>query len=333
MEQLTDPFARTITYLRVSVTDRCDFRCSYCMDEGTRFLPRRDLLSLEELDRLCSTFIGLGVRKLRLTGGEPLLRRNVISLFRALSRHLDTGALHELTLTTNGATLAAHAADLAACGVRRVNVSLDSLRPDRFAAITRRGDLGAVLAGIAAAKAAGLRVKINTVALRGVNEDELLDLAAWAGAEGHDLSFIEVMPVGEMPIQDRAATFLSLAEVRARLADRLILTDLPETTGGPARYVRVAETGQRIGFITPLSHGFCEACNRVRISATGTLYPCLGHEGGTDLRAPLRGSEGDAAVLAAIRAAIGRKPRGHDFGYGATGATGQVGRGMNHTGG
>lgn len=333
MEQLTDPFARTITYLRVSVTDRCDFRCSYCMDEGTRFLPRADLLSLEELDRLCSVFIGLGVRKLRLTGGEPLLRRNVISLFRALSRHLETGALHELTLTTNGTTLAAHAADLAACGVRRVNVSLDSLRAERFRAITRRGDLAPVLAGIAAAKAAGLRVKINTVALRGVNEDELRDLAAWAGAEGHDLSFIEVMPVGEMPMQDRAATFLSLAEVRARLANHLTLTDLPETTGGPARYVRAAETGQRIGFITPLSHGFCAACNRVRLSATGTLFPCLGQEGGTDLRAPLRGSEGDTALIRAIRAAIGRKPRGHDFGYGATGVSGRVGRGMNQTGG
>lgn len=333
MEQLTDPFARTITYLRVSVTDRCDFRCSYCMDEGTRFLPRADLLSLEELDRLCSVFIGLGVRKLRLTGGEPLLRRNVISLFRALSRHLETGALHELTLTTNGTTLAAHAADLAACGVRRVNVSLDSLRVERFRAITRRGDLAPVLAGIAAAKAAGLRVKINTVALRGVNEDELRDLAAWAGAEGHDLSFIEVMPVGEMPMQDRAATFLSLAEVRARLANHLTLTDLPETTGGPARYVRAAETGQRIGFITPLSHGFCAACNRVRLSATGTLFPCLGQEGGTDLRAPLRGSEGDTALIRAIRAAIGRKPRGHDFGYGATGVSGRVGRGMNQTGG
>lgn len=333
MEQLTDPFARTITYLRVSVTDRCDFRCSYCMDEGTRFLSRADLLSLEELDRLCSVFIGLGVRKLRLTGGEPLLRRNVISLFRALSRHLETGALHELTLTTNGTTLAAHAADLAACGVRRVNVSLDSLRAERFRAITRRGDLAPVLAGIAAAKAAGLRVKINTVALRGVNEDELRDLAAWAGAEGHDLSFIEVMPVGEMPMQDRAATFLSLAEVRARLANHLTLTDLPETTGGPARYVRAAETGQKIGFITPLSHGFCAACNRVRLSATGTLFPCLGQEGGTDLRAPLRGSEGDTALIRAIRAAIGRKPRGHDFGYGATGVSGRVGRGMNQTGG
>ena len=333
MEHLTDPFARAITYLRVSVTDRCDFRCSYCMDEGTRFLPRAEVLSLEELDRLCTAFIGLGVRKLRITGGEPLLRRNVMRLFRGLSRHLDTGALRELTLTTNGSTLATHAADLADCGVRRVNVSLDSLRPDRFAAITRRGNLAAVLAGIAAAKAAGLRVKINTVALRGVNEDELPALADWAGAEGHDLSFIEVMPVGEMPMADRAATFLSLAEVRARLSDHLTLTDLPETTGGPARYVRAAETGQRIGFITPLSHGFCDSCNRVRISATGMLYPCLGQEGGTDLRGPLRGSESDAAVLTAIRAAIGRKPRGHDFAYGASGAQGQIGRGMNRTGG
>lgn len=333
MEHLTDPFARAITYLRVSVTDRCDFRCSYCMDEGTRFLPRADLLTLEELDRLCAVFIGLGVRKLRLTGGEPLLRRNVMRLFRGLSRHLETGALHELTLTTNGSTLAAHAADLAACGVKRVNVSLDSLRAERFAAITRRGDLAAVLAGIAAARAAGLRVKINTVALRGVNEDELRDLAAWAAAEGHDLSFIEVMPVGEMPMQDRAATFLSLAEVRARLSDHLTLTDLPETTGGPARYVRATETGQRIGFITPLSHGFCASCNRVRISATGTLFPCLGQEGGTDLRAALRGSESDTALTRAIRAAIGRKPRGHDFGYGATGISGRVGRGMNQTGG
>lgn len=333
MEHLTDPFARAITYLRVSVTDRCDFRCSYCMTADTRFLPRRDLLTLEELDRLCSAFVGLGVRKLRLTGGEPLVRRNVMSLFRSLSRHLATGALAELTLTTNGATLAKHAADLAACGVRRINVSLDSLRAERFAAITRTGALADVLAGIAAAKAVGLRVKINTVALRGVNEDELFDLAAWTGAEGHDLSFIEVMPVGEMPMADRAATFLSLAEVRARLSERLSLTDLPDSTGGPARYARAAETGQRIGFITPISHGFCESCNRVRISATGTLYPCLGQEGGTDLRAPLRGSEGDATLIAAIRAAIGRKPRGHDFSYGLSGTAGQVGRGMNQTGG
>ncbi len=333
MEHLTDPFARAITYLRVSVTDRCDFRCVYCMAEDMTFLPKKEILTLEELDRLCGAFIALGTDKIRLTGGEPLLRRNVMSLFRALSRHLETGALHELTLTTNGSTLAAHAADLAACGVKRVNVSLDSLRADRFAAITRRGDLADVLAGISAAKSAGLRVKINTVALRGVNEDELRDLAAWAGAEGHDLSFIEVMPVGEMPMQDRAATFLSLAEVRARLSDHLTLTDLPETTGGPARYVRATETGQRIGFITPLSHGFCASCNRVRISATGTLFPCLGQEGGTDLRAPLRGSESDTALTRAIRAAIGRKPRGHDFGYGATGISGRVGRGMNQTGG
>jgi len=333
MTSLTDPFARKITYLRVSVTDRCDFRCAYCMAEETRFLPRRDLLSLEELDRLCTAFVGLGAKKLRITGGEPLLRRNVMSLFRSLSRHLESGALDELTLTTNGSQLARFAADLAAAGVRRVNVSLDSLQPERFATITRRGDLAEVLAGLAAAKRAGLKVKINTVALRGVNENELLALTDWAGAEGFDLSFIEVMPVGEMPMADRRATFLSLAEVRDRLAQRFHLEDLAETTGGPARYARLAQTGQKIGFITPLSHGFCEACNRVRISATGTLYPCLGQEGGTDLRAPLRGSEGDAALIAAIRDAIARKPRGHDFFYAEDAVTGRIGRGMNHTGG
>ncbi|MFD2172570.1 GTP 3',8-cyclase MoaA [Rhodobacter lacus] len=330
---LTDAFARPITYLRLSVTDRCDFRCAYCMSEDTTFLPRRDVLSLEELDRLATAFIGLGVRKLRLTGGEPLMRRNMMSLVRALSRHLASGALDELTLTTNGSQLARHAAALAEHGVRRINVSLDSLDPARFAEITRRGDLAKVLEGIAAAKAAGLRVKINTVALKGFNEDELFDLVAWAGDAGHDLSFIEVMPLGDLPGQARREQFWPLTDLRARLASRFTLDDLAETTGGPARYLRLRETGQKIGLITPLSHNFCEGCNRVRVSATGTLYPCLGQIGKVELREALRASEGNAPLLAAIRAGLGAKPRGHDFLYTETATEGAVARPMNRTGG
>lgn len=258
---LTDPFSRAISYLRVSVTDRCDFRCVYCMAEHMQFLPKRDLLSLEELDRLCSSFIALGVRKLRVTGGEPLVRRDIMTFFRAMARHLDSGALSELTVTTNGSQLARFAADLAAVGVRRINVSLDTLDADKFARVTRWGRLAQVMEGIAAAKRAGLRVKINTVALKGFNEDELFRLTDWCAAEGHDLTFIEVMPMGEMEEAERLGQYWALTDLRARLAERHTLLDLTERSGGPARYVRLLETGQKIGFITPLSHNFCESCN------------------------------------------------------------------------
>jgi len=330
---LVDPFARAITYLRVSVTDRCDFRCVYCMSEHMSFLPRAELLTLEELDRLCSTFIRLGVQKLRITGGEPLVRRDILTFFRAMGRHLGTGALRELTLTTNGSQLARFAGELAAAGVRRVNVSLDTLDEGKFHRITRWGRLGQVLEGIRAAVAAGLAVKINAVALRGVNEDELFDLVAWCGAEGHDLTFIEVMPMGDLGAEDRLDQFWSLKDLRARLETRLTLVDTPERTGGPARYVRLAGSGQRIGFITPLTHNFCEACNRVRVTCTGELFMCLGQEDMADLRAPLRASPGDGPLEAAIRAAIARKPRGHDFDYSRQTVAGRVSRHMSHTGG
>ena len=285
---MIDPFGRSITYLRVSVTDRCDFRCVYCMAEDMTFLPKAEVLTLEELDRLCSAFIRLGVRKLRLTGGEPLVRRNVMRLFRALGRHLGAGALEELTLTTNGSQLARYAGELARCGVRRVNVSLDTLDPAKFAAITRWGRLDEVLDGIAAAKAAGLEVKINTVALKGVNEDEFDDLVAWCGDQGFDLVLIEAMPMGEIGGEDRLEQYLPLSLVRARLQRRWTLEETDYRTGGPARYVTVRETGRRLGFITPLTHNFCESCNRVRLTCTGTLYMCLGQEDAADLRAPLR---------------------------------------------
>ncbi|MFB2532940.1 GTP 3',8-cyclase MoaA [Paracoccus sp. p3-h83] len=330
---LIDPFARAVSYLRVSVTDRCDFRCTYCMAEQMQFLPKKDLLTLEELDRLCSAFVGLGVTKLRITGGEPLVRRNILSFFRAMSRHLDSGALKELTLTTNGSQLARFADDLFALGMRRVNVSLDTLDPEKFAAITRWGRLPQVLAGIRAASRAGLRVKINAVALKGFNEDELFRLTDWCAAEGHDLTFIEVMPMGDLGAEDRLDQYWPLSEVRARLAERLTLTDVADRTGGPARYVRVAETGQRIGFITPLTHNFCESCNRVRLTCTGELFMCLGQEDVADLRAPLRDSRDDAALIAAIRAAIARKPKGHDFDYSRQAVSGQMSRHMSHTGG
>ncbi len=330
---LIDPFARRVSYLRVSVTDRCDFRCTYCMAEHMQFLPKKDLLSLEELDRLCSAFIGLGVEKLRITGGEPLVRRDILTFFRRISRHLETGALKELTLTTNGSQLARFAPDLAALGMRRINVSLDTLDADKFAAITRWGRLDQVLEGIAAAKAAGLRVKINTVALKGFNEDELFDLVAWCGAEGHDLTFIEVMPMGDMGEETRLDQYWPLSQVRARLAERFTLDETAESTGGPARYVRLRETGQRIGFITPLTHNFCESCNRVRVTCTGELFMCLGQEDVADLRAPLRASPDDAQLIAAIRAAIARKPKGHDFDYSRQQVAGQMRRHMSHTGG
>lgn len=330
---LMDRFCRKVGYLRVSVTDRCDFRCTYCMAEKMQFLPRRDLLSLEELDRLCSAFIDLGVTKLRVTGGEPLVRRDVMQFFRRLSRHLDSGALRELTLTTNGSQLARHAADLVACGVRRVNVSLDTLNPEKFASLTRRGQLAPVLDGIKAARDAGLRVKINTVALKGFTEEELFPLVDWCGAEGHDLTFIEVMPMGQSAVEERLDQFWPLSDLRARLATRYTLTDLAETTGGPARYVRLTETGQKIGFITPLSHSFCESCNRVRLSCTGELFTCLGQEGSSDLRGVLRESDDPAALKTAIRAGIGLKPAGHDFDYSRRTVAGAMRRTMNHTGG
>ena len=309
---MIDPFGRRISYLRVSVTDRCDFRCVYCMAEDMTFLPKADLLTLEELDRLCSVFITKGVRKLRLTGGEPLVRRNVMSLIRSLSRHLKSGSLDELTLTTNGSQLARFAGELAECGVRRLNVSLDTLEPAKFREITRWGDLDKVLSGIDAAQAAGLHIKINAVALKGVNDAEIPALIDWAHGRDMDLTLIEVMPMGEIGV-GRIDQYLPLSMVRANLERRYTLTDLPDNTGGPARYVRVAETGGRLGFITPMTHNFCEACNRVRITCTGTIHTCLGQEDATDLRRPLRASSEDALVSQAIDRAIGTKPKGHDF--------------------
>jgi cyclic pyranopterin phosphate synthase len=310
---LVDTFGRAITYLRVSVTDRCDFRCVYCMNEHMAFLPKADLLTLEELDRLCSAFVARGVRKLRLTGGEPLVRRGIMTLFSTLSRHLASGRLDELTLTSNGSQLAKYAADLAAHGVRRVNVSLDTLDPDKFRAITRWASLDQVLAGIDAAQAAGLKIKINTVALKGVNEDEFPRLIEWTHGRGMDLTLIEVMQLGEVGEGARLDQYLPLSIARARLNERFTLHDTDERTGGPARYVRVAETGGRLGFITPLTHNFCESCNRVRVTCTGTLYMCLGQEDAADLRKPLRASEGNELLQGAIDEAISRKPKGHDF--------------------
>ena len=307
--ELVDPFGRAISYLRVSVTDRCDFRCAYCMAENMSFLPKAEILSLEELDRLCSAFVARGVRKLRLTGGEPLVRREIMTLFGSLSRHLRSGHLDELTLTTNGSQLAKYAADLKAAGVKRINVSLDTLDPDKFRAITRWGSLDRVLEGIDAAQAAGLKVKINTVALRGFNEDEFPSLVEWAHGRGMDLTLIEVMPLGEIGEGGRLDQYLPLSMVRAWLAERFSLSDIDYRTGGPARYVRVAETGGRLGFITPLTHNFCESCNRVRVTCTGTLYMCLGQADSADLRKPLRASEGNDLLYAAIDEAIGASPR------------------------
>ena len=330
---MIDPFGRRISYLRVSVTDRCDFRCVYCMAEDMTFLPKAEILTLEELDRLCSAFVRLGVRKLRLTGGEPLVRKNIMSLVRALSRHLATGALDELTLTTNGSQLARYAAELADCGVRRVNVSLDTLDPAKFARITRWGRLDQVEAGLAAARAAGLGIKINAVALKGVNEDEFDDLVRWCGDQGFDLTFIEVMPMGEIGAENRLDQYLPLSLVRARLAERWTLEESDYRTGGPARYVRVGETGGRLGFITPLTHNFCESCNRVRLTCTGTLFMCLGQDDAADLRVPLRGSESDELLDAAIAEAIARKPKGHDFIIDRRHTAPAVARHMSVTGG
>ncbi|MGB8040791.1 MAG: GTP 3',8-cyclase MoaA [Pseudolabrys sp.] len=309
---LVDPFQRAITYLRVSVTDRCDFRCVYCMSEHMTFLPKADLLSLEELDRLCSAFVTKGVTKLRLTGGEPLVRRGIMTLVSSLSRHLESGALKELTLTTNGSQLQKYASELKANGIDRINVSLDTLDPDKFRAITRWGDLGKVLDGIKAAQAAGLQIKINTVALKGVNEDEITSLLEWAHGRGMDLTVIEVMPLGDVG-ESRLDQYLPLSIVRAQVAEQYTLDEIDYRTGGPARYVRVKETGGRLGFITPLTHNFCESCNRVRITCTGTLYMCLGQSDAADLRNPLRASKSNDLLNAAIDEAIARKPKGHDF--------------------
>jgi cyclic pyranopterin phosphate synthase len=312
LRPLVDPFARAITYLRVSVTDRCDFRCVYCMAENMSFLPKADLLTLEELDRLCTAFIVKGVRKLRLTGGEPLVRRGIMTLVSSLSRHLRSGALDELTLTTNGSQLPKYASELKALGVERINVSLDTLDPDKFRAITRWGELDKVIAGIDAAQAAGLRVKINAVVLKGVNDEEFPSLIEWAHGRGMDLTLIEVMPLGDVG-EARLDQYMPLSMVRARLSERYQLEDIDYMTGGPARYVRVKETGGRLGFITPLTHNFCESCNRVRITCTGTLYMCLGQEDAADLRTPLRASEGNDLLYTALDEAITRKPKGHDF--------------------
>ncbi|MEM6659746.1 MAG: GTP 3',8-cyclase MoaA [Pseudomonadota bacterium] len=331
---LIDPFARAITYLRVSVTDRCDFRCVYCMSENMTFLPKKELLTLEELDRMCSTFIKMGVEKLRITGGEPLVRREIMKFFNAMTRHLDSGALNELTLTTNGSQLARFADDLFAAGVRRVNVSLDTLDDDKFSQVTRWGRLKQVLNGIDAAQKAGLRIKINTVALKGFNEQELPQITRWCAERDMDLTWIEVMPMGDIGKENRLDQYWSLKDVRAAYENHYQVTDLLERSGGPARYVRLEDTGQKIGFITPLSHNFCESCNRVRLTCTGELYMCLGQEDMADLRAPLRDHpDSEHALEQAIRAAIHLKPKGHDFDYSRQAVNGQMTRHMSHTGG
>jgi cyclic pyranopterin phosphate synthase len=330
--QLIDPFGRAISYLRVSVTDRCDFRCVYCMAENMSFLPKSEILTLEELDRLCSAFVARGVRKLRLTGGEPLVRRGIMTLVDSLSRHLRSGELDELTLTTNGSQLEKYARDLRAAGIRRINVSLDTLDAEKFRAITRWGSLDKVLAGIDAAQSAGLKIKINAVALKNVNEDEFPQLLEWAHGRGMDLTLIEVMPLGEIG-EGRLDQYLPLSLARARLAERYRLDDIDYRTGGPARYVRVAQTGGRLGFITPLTHNFCESCNRVRVTCTGTLYMCLGQEDAADLRKPLRASEANDLLFAAIDEAIGRKPKGHDFIIDRRNQRPAVARHMSVTGG
>ena len=309
---LIDPFGRHVSYLRVSVTDRCDFRCVYCMAEDMTFLPKKDVLSLEELDRLCSEFIDHGIEKLRLTGGEPLVRKNIMSLIRSLSRHLDSKKLKELTLTTNGSQLGRFANELVDCGVKRINVSVDTLNPDKFKSITRWGNFDKVMDGIKSAQQAGLQIKINTVALKGVNEDEIPQMIEWAHSQEFDLTLIETMPLGEID-EDRTDQYLPLSHVRNNLMKKYTLESIPYKTGGPARYYKIKETGGRLGFITPLTHNFCESCNRVRITCTGMLYMCLGQDDSKDLRAPLRASEGNDLLSDAIQEAISRKPKGHDF--------------------
>jgi len=332
-DPLIDPYQRAITYLRVSVTDRCDFRCVYCMSEDMAFLPKADVLTLEELDRLCGAFVQRGVRKLRLTGGEPLVRRNIMWLVRRLGRHLETGALDELTLTTNGSQLGRYATELVDAGVKRINVSLDTLDAAKFKEITLWGRFEQVMEGLDAAKSAGLAIKINTVALKGVNDDELGAMVAWCGDQGHDLTFIEVMPMGEIGAGARLDQYMPLSMVRAKLMEDFTLDEIDYRTGGPARYMRIAETGGRVGFITPMTHNFCESCNRVRLTCTGTLYMCLGQEDAADLRAPLRAAAGDESLMEAIDEAIARKPKGHDFILDRRRADPAVTRHMSVTGG
>ncbi|MEQ8307260.1 MAG: GTP 3',8-cyclase MoaA [Hoeflea sp.] len=329
---MIDPFGRAISYLRVSVTDRCDFRCTYCMAENMTFLPKKDLLTLEELDRLCTVFVDKGVRKIRLTGGEPLVRKNIMQLIRGLSRHIDAGRMDEVTLTTNGSQLTRFASELYDCGVRRINVSMDTLDPDKFRKITRWGELSKVLDGISAAQAAGLKIKINGVALKGFNDEEIPQMLEWAHGQGMDMTVIETMPMGEID-EDRTDQYLPLSLLRADLERRYTLEDIPFRTGGPARYVTVRETGGKLGFITPMTHNFCESCNRVRLTCTGTLYMCLGQEDAADLRAPLRASEGNELLSEAIDEAIGRKPKGHDFIIDRTTRQPAVSRHMSVTGG
>ncbi|MDB4077782.1 GTP 3',8-cyclase MoaA [Amylibacter sp.] len=331
--KLIDPFNRAITYLRVSVTDRCDFRCVYCMSENMNFLPKADLLTLEELDKMCTAFISQGVEKLRITGGEPLVRRNIMEFFSSISRHLKTGALKELTLTTNGSQLHRFAEQLAEIGIRRINVSLDTLNEEKFSQITRWGRLVQVLNGIDAALAAGIKIKINTVALRDFNEDELEEIVKWCANRKMDLTFIEVMPMGDIGNENRLNQYWPLSDLRERLTKTWTLKDTDEQTGGPARYVRVNETGQKIGFITPMTHNFCESCNRVRLTCTGELFQCLGQEDQVDLRKVLRKNSEIEPLIKAIHNAISKKPKGHDFDYSRQSISGQMSRHMSHTGG
>ncbi len=332
--QLIDPFARAVTYLRVSVTDRCDLRCFYCMSENMTFMPKKELLTLEELDRVCTNFIEMGVSKLRVTGGEPLVRKGIMTFFDAMSRHIGTGALKELTLTTNGTQLHRFAQPLVGAGVKRVNVSLDTIDEDNFKEITRWGKFKQVMAGIDAADKAGLKIKINAVALKGTNDAEVHHMIEWCGERGFDITFIEVMPMGDMGEADRLDQFWSLKDVRTELASRWTLTDIPLNTGGPANYVKVEETGGRVGFITPLTHNFCESCNRVRLDCMGKLHMCLGQEDDADMRKILRvNPDSDAPLRLAIENAIARKPKGHDFDYSRQNIQGQMKRHMSHTGG
>ena len=332
--QLIDPFNRSINYLRVSVTDRCDFRCVYCMSENMTFLPKKELLTLEELDRLCTIFINQGIQKLRITGGEPLVRRGIMDFFQSISRHLTSGALKELTLTTNGSQLERFAEKLVDCGVKRINVSLDTIDPDRFAKVTRWGRLPQVLKGIEAAQAAGLRVKINSVALKNVNQDELFTLTKWCADKDMDLTFIEVMPMGDIGNENRLDQYWSLKDLEQEISKKFTIINLKENTGGPARYIKLKETNQKIGLITPLSHNFCESCNRVRLTCTGQLHQCLGQEDEADMRAVLRNSpNSDLPIIQAIHRAIALKPKGHDFDYSRNKVTGSISRHMNHTGG
>jgi len=331
--KLIDPFNRAITYLRVSVTDRCDFRCVYCMSENMNFLPKADLLTLEELDKMCSAFISQGVEKLRITGGEPLVRRNIMEFFESISRHLKTGELKELTLTTNGSQLHRFAEKLSEIGIKRINVSLDTLNEQKFSTITRWGRLSQVLKGIDAALAAGIKIKINTVALKDFNEDELEEIVQWCANRKMDLTFIEVMPMGDIGNENRLNQYWPLSDLRKKLSETWTLNDTDEQTGGPARYVRLNETGQKIGFITPMTHNFCESCNRVRLTCTGELYQCLGQEDQVDLRKILRNHSDTEPLIQAIHNAISKKPKGHDFDYSRQSISGQMTRHMSHTGG